>query len=260
MRNIAPQVNAMLREDPFLPVYMAVAKVIKSEIGSCRIPAGTHLKEVETAKDAGVSRTTVRRAFDILILEGLVIRHYPQGIEVGEMVPRTYAETAELRQMIDSFAGRMAAIRRTQADLDRMAEQVEALKRARTIDALTKADIAFHEAVYRAAGNRRVLEITEKYELDLTHAKYMSAEGVVPIRARIVAEHSQILRAIREQAPQKAFEASLRHAEILFDPLLMGSAFPGRTGNAPAAADGNGVGRNSRKNRQNEQDPEKTGS
>ena len=228
LKNLENKVNNILDRDPFTPVYMAVVLALRDEISSCRIPAGTHLKEIETAKAAGVSRTTVRRAFDILILEGTVIRRYPQGVEVARMVASSYAETAELRQMVDSFAGRMAAVRRSDADLKAMEESIRALKEGNNIETLTQADISFHKAIYRAAGNKKVEEIVAKYDLDFTHAKYLSAQGVLPIRDRIVAEHTEIFKAIREQDSQKAFSKSLMHAGILFDPRLMSEAFPGR--------------------------------
>ena len=226
MKNLAAKVARILDKDPFMPVYMAVVCALRDEISSCRIPAGTHLKEVETAKAAEVSRTTVRRAFDVLVLEGTVVRHYPQGIEVAGMVKSSYAEAAELRQMVDSFAGRLAAVRRSEKELKTMAEAIETLRKSEIIDDMTEADIAFHKAIYRAAGNSRIEEIAAKYDLDFTHAKYMSAKGVIPIRDRIVAEHDEIYQAIRNKDSQKAFVASLLHAGILFDPQLIGEAFP----------------------------------
>ena len=223
---LSGKVKSILEDNPFTPVYMAVVSALRDEISSCRIPAGTHLKEVETARAAEVSRTTIRRAFDVLILEGTVIRHYPQGVEVAGMVASSYKESAELRQMIDSFAGRMAAVRRSSADLKAMADSIEKLRGGTDIDEMTQADIAFHNAVYRAAGNSKIIEIVEKNGLEFTHAKYMSAKGVMPIRERIVSEHEQIYKAIKDRDSQKAFVSSLMHAGILFDPQLMGEAFP----------------------------------
>ena len=225
MDTLQKKVEENLAKNPFLPVYHAVADAIRDEIASCHIPAGAHLREVETAKEAGVSRTTVRRAFDILLLEGTLIVRYPNGVEAAGMERTDYTESAELRQMLDSFAARLAALRRTDEELREMENAIADLAKAKNIDAMTRADISFHTAVYRASRNSRISTIAEKNHLEFTHAKYMSAKGVVPIRERIVAEHTQILEAIRSGDAQEAFTRALLHAGILFDPQLTRDIF-----------------------------------
>ncbi len=225
MHLLKGKVEKALKENPFQPVYKAVADAVRDEIASCRIPAGTHLREIETAKAAGVSRTTVRRAFDILLLEGSVIIRYPNGVEAAGMERTAYTESAELRQMLDSFAAKLAALRRNEDDLHKMRRAIKDLVAAEDIDGMTRADIAFHSAVYAASRNGKIEEIAKKNHLEFTHVKYMSAKGVVPIRERIVAEHSKIYEAIAAGDAQEASTQALLHAGILFDPQLTRDIF-----------------------------------
>lgn len=226
MEDLSKAVQDQLDQNPFLPVYMAVVSVLYDEIRSCRLPAGTHLKENELAAACGVSRTTVRRAIDAMILEGRVIRHRPQGVEVAPMMAQDYSDTAELRQMLDSFSARLAALRRADQDLEAMQTAIVSLRTAHTTDELAAADIAFHDAIYRCTGNNMFRRIASNFNLDITHSKYLSVRAIVSIRSRIIEEHTQIFQAVADKNPDKAFQAALKHATILFDPLLLAEAFP----------------------------------
>lgn len=226
MEDLSKAVQAQLDQNPFLPVYMAVVSVVYDQIRSCRLPAGTHLKEKELADACGVSRTTVRRAIDAMILDGRVIRHRPQGVEVAPMMAKDYSDTAELRQMLDSFSARLAALRRTNQDLEAMQTAIVNLRVAHSTDELAGADIAFHNAIYRCTGNDMFRRIARNFNLDITHSKYLSVHAIVPIRGRVIEEHNAIFQAVADKNPDKAFQAALKHATILFDPLLIAEAFP----------------------------------
>lgn len=226
MRDLSQKVSQLLRDDPFLPVYTVVANVLHDEIGSCRILPGEHLREIDTAEKMGVSRTTVRRAFEVLELEGRVVRRQASGVEVAPMMEKKYREIAELRVMLDSHAARLAAIRRSESDLACMRACIVRLKCSADADSATHADIDFHQCIYRATGNESLLQIVQEFDLDITHLKYLSVQAVLTIRPRIIAEHAAICRAIQDQDPKRAFQTSVRHANILFDPILLAQAFP----------------------------------
>ncbi|MFW7342811.1 phosphonate metabolism transcriptional regulator PhnF [Pollutimonas sp. H1-120] len=61
-----------------VPRYMELAKVLRSELGTYR--SGDYLpSETQLAQRFGVNRHTLRRAVDVLILEGSVLRHKGRG-------------------------------------------------------------------------------------------------------------------------------------------------------------------------------------
>lgn len=97
---------------------------------------------------------------------------------------------------------------------------------AHTTDELAAADIAFHNVIYRCTENGMFRRIAGNFNLDITHSKYLSVHAIVRIQGRIIEEHSEIFQAIADKNPDKAFQAALKHATILFDPLLLSEAFP----------------------------------
>lgn len=71
------------------------------------------LKEAQVAQQFGVSRTTVRRAFESLLAEDWLVHNGKQGVKVTPLSMKQYKEMIELRACLDSFAARMAAVRRS---------------------------------------------------------------------------------------------------------------------------------------------------
>jgi len=212
------------KKNPLLPAHEAVADILRLQIATCVMRQGQHLKEIETAEKMGVSRSTVRRTFETLVLEGTV-RRTTYGVEVAPMLLRQYAEVAELRRMLDSFASNLAAQKRSNKDVEELHDWIERLMQANTVSPITEADVGFHNCIYRAAGNMYMLQISRLFGLDIMRSKYLSAEGVIPIRNRIVEEHTKIYEAIRQRDAAKAYSAAIKHAQILMEPYFLDNAY-----------------------------------
>jgi GntR family transcriptional repressor for pyruvate dehydrogenase complex len=135
------------------------------------LPAGTRVpSERELMKSLGVGRSTVREALNGLALLGLVEIRHGQGVFVAERAPEQEIEISELekalmkgvthdfieaRLVVEVEVARLAAERRTEADLQRIKEtieQLEAVGDAPTEEALEPAT-QFNQAVADAAHN-----------------------------------------------------------------------------------------------------------
>jgi GntR family transcriptional repressor for pyruvate dehydrogenase complex len=134
------------------------------------LPPGTRVPpERELTKELGVGRSTVREALNGLALMGVVDIRHGQGVFVAErkdeedstdaleqaLMKGVTREFIEARLVVEVEIARFAAQRRTDGDLQQIAETIEELKRA--IGAPTKRALKpatqFNLAVAEAAHN-----------------------------------------------------------------------------------------------------------
>ena len=135
--------------------------------------AGDVLSEQAVAKELGISRTPVREAFRDFEQEG-VLEQVPRfGTRVKALDRHDLVELFELREALEPYAVAQAAGKLNATDaqtLQTLCDDMKAVaedlrKRGRTIpDAammkrLMSADLAFHQLLIRAAGNRRMMKI-----------------------------------------------------------------------------------------------------
>lgn len=145
---------------------------LRSEISSGNLRAGDRLPtESELGVSAGVSRTVVREAVAALRAEGLIGTRQGAGAFVLTPIPRmrwtNNIETAtvedilhvlELRLAIEVEAARLAAVRRTERDLEVLKSAIGEFSELRKRGEETiHADARFHEALAHATHNPRFL-------------------------------------------------------------------------------------------------------
>lgn len=187
---------------------------ILGEITSGRFASGDKLpSEAELSFSFAVSRPVVREALLRLTTDGLIQSRRGVGTFVSTQ-PSTrlteLANTSEISSFLRSFeprivleveAARLAAQRRTRADLERGRDAIEALRDAIANGKLgQEQDIEFHDSVARAAGNDYFCDllndlrqpVTESMNIGLELARERSAGR----RLRIIEEHTRILDAI----------------------------------------------------------------
>jgi GntR family transcriptional repressor for pyruvate dehydrogenase complex len=123
--------------------------------------------EDQLTAQLGVSRTTLREAVGVLTHAGLIdvrqgdgsyVRKAPEAEEPLDRRLRRAAasEVYEIRRLLELETARLAAARRTGADLDRMREHLaarDAARERRDVDAFVDADVALHVAIARASKN-----------------------------------------------------------------------------------------------------------
>jgi DNA-binding FadR family transcriptional regulator len=159
------------------PLAEQAAEVILARIGSGEWPLGHKLPgETALAAELGVGRSTVREAVRELAGRGVLESRQGAGVFVvatdssqdWETVLRRadIDEVVEGRIAIEAEAARLAAQRRTPADLRAIAALLDAravaAREARDED-YVDADIAFHQAVVAAAHNTVLAELFQSF-------------------------------------------------------------------------------------------------
>ena len=171
-------------------------------------------------KGLGVGRSTVREALNGLALLGLVDIRHGQGVFVAERPPEKEIEISELdkalmkgvthdfieaRLVVEVEVARLAAERRTDADLQQIAETIEALKSkhdAPTDEALEPAT-QFNLAVADAAHNEVLAGVIRSF-VQLMFERAGELYDREDFRNWDIEEHTGIYEAIAASDPDLA--------------------------------------------------------
>lgn len=186
---------------------------LRRQILSGHRAPGDRLNEVEIAAELGVSRGPVREAMQRLARDGLVLVQPHRGSFVRNLKPDEIVDLYEVRIALECTAARLAAERRSDADVTALAELLDSSSEAVAGDGDTPhypAHLDLHELVAIVSGNARlhraIVQINQ--ELKLVRA----ASGFQPERApRALVEHSDVVSAIVERDVEQAAQLMRKH-------------------------------------------------
>ena len=167
------------------PAHELVARQLRQAIISGQFPPGARLPtEVELCESFGVSRATIREALGSLVGQGLIAK--ARGLNGGSFVLHpsvdqasdslhlslqrlgasdgmSVGEIVESRYLLELPAARLAAARRTDADI----AELRACSHRYKGQAVPSGDRRFHRAVAVASGNRLLQMAIEPINLVL---------------------------------------------------------------------------------------------
>ena len=126
---------------------------IRSLIVAGTLEPGSRLGQGELADRLGISRGSVREALRRLAGDGLVDFEVNRGFFVAEAGLDDVRQRLEARLALEPEIARLAAVRRTDDDLEVMRETILAEAAATTSDEVHDASRAFHFAVASATRN-----------------------------------------------------------------------------------------------------------
>lgn len=132
----------------------ATADTIREAIMDGTFAPGEALREGPLAESLAVSRGSVREGLALLEREGLVRTGWHRPATVVTATRARAQDLYRLRAGLDRVAVVAAAAVATEADLAApLARLAEVASSGASRDELVTADLAFHDAVYRVAGN-----------------------------------------------------------------------------------------------------------
>jgi DNA-binding GntR family transcriptional regulator len=191
-----------------------VYREIREAIVAGRLAPGDRVVELQVAGQLGVSRTPVREALKRLLAENFVSRDPVGGLVVHSPSPGEVEEAFPVREVLDGLASRLAAYRLSSEEQIKLRVIHEAFceaVEANRTDDVVMANIAFHEALYEASGNRR-LKLMGLELRDFVQRFSGQAYATSSARAReVVREHEAILEAVVSHDPDGAEAAARRH-------------------------------------------------
>ncbi|MGO0632170.1 FadR/GntR family transcriptional regulator [Pseudomonas sp. SAR267] len=171
--------------------------------------------EPELALQLGISRNTVREAMRVLAFSGLVEIRQGDGSylrtchdplqAVLAMSRCTLEQARETRHILESEAIGLAALRRTDEDLQglRAALAGSAGHFHGDVDAYVSCDLVFHQRLIDAAHNPALSELY-RYFSGVVAAALQHNMATVPRSQATFDLHGQILDAIEQRDPERA--------------------------------------------------------
>ncbi|MCC8044977.1 MAG: GntR family transcriptional regulator [Clostridiales bacterium] len=199
----------------YLPLRDVVFQTLRQAILRGEISPGERLMEIHLAQKLGVSRTPVREAIRMLELEGLVTTVPRKGTVVAEITVSDLEDVLEVRQALEELAVKLVCRKITKEQLAQMkdlaAQFCETLK-GDDVVACAEADMKFHDAIYNATGNQRLIQILnnlreQMYRYRMEYLKDKDSHRI------LVKEHEEILQALQEHDENKALAAISRHID-----------------------------------------------
>lgn len=192
-----------------------VCRVLREDIVSGALPAGSRLTEASVMERTGVSRTPVREGLRRLEGEGLVITYRSRGTFV------TYRLTAEeallvydVRMVLEPHLTRLAAERMTPEMLVSLRALLDGFDASQDASGPREAgqiDAEFHLTIYEASGSE-LLNVLRGYwsriQLELSERVYNTE-----VPRRFFREHRDILEALEHGDAALAGERMAAHIE-----------------------------------------------
>lgn len=200
----------------------AVTDEIRAMIRNGTLQPGERLLEDRLAEELGVSRNPVREAIRSLEATGLVEVIPRRGAYVATLEADRAAELLELRAVLEAYAARRAAVRRTDDDVARMRATLDegrAATAAGDLVAAARAHRDFHRAVEDAANHLQLGSVVEplRAQTELVFSILVDTRGLVGWE-----QHVDILDAIAVGDVAGADAATQRHMHSVLDDLLGG--------------------------------------
>jgi DNA-binding GntR family transcriptional regulator len=209
---------------------MQAAEAIRRLIATGRLVGGDHLIEARIAEQLGISRGSVRDALWLLRGEGLVRDEPRRGTFVAQLTAADVREIYDLRIAVEIAAVRLIK-QRPELEPFRPLEQALDDMEAGGGDAalVAEADLGFHSALCAASGNSRLHGVFVRHATELLTLLRLDEEKLDHQPDSIVAEHRDLLDALRLGDLATAETAFRQHLEEARDRM---TAYVQQAGNA----------------------------
>ena len=201
--------------DEYLPLRDVVFNTLRQAILKGELKPGERLMEIALAERLGVSRTPIREAMRKLELEGLVVMIPRRGAQVANITEKDLNDVLEVRIALENMAIEKACQNMTEDSMSKFWVAAKAFERTTAEGDLVKmaeADVAFHEIIYQASDNRRLIQVLNnlREQIYRYRVEYLKEEET---RNLLVREHEEITRAIRERDVKNAQRIAYQHIE-----------------------------------------------
>lgn len=132
---------------------------LRAALRSGKLRPGHHLREVDVAAWLELSRTPVREAIRRLVAEGLLVLGPWNGALVAEPDEDQVRELYAVRESLEGAAAALAASQADPAEIKRLRDILAREARALNDPSrLVRINDRFHDALYRSAHNRYLLQ------------------------------------------------------------------------------------------------------
>ncbi|MGE4282422.1 MAG: GntR family transcriptional regulator [Clostridia bacterium] len=197
----------------YKPLREVIFDSLREAIIMGELKPGERLMEIQFAEKMGVSRTPVREAIRKLELEGLVVMIPRKGAHVAELSVKDIMNVLEVRSSLDGLASALAAKRISKDELkelknivDQFAQYIE----RNNMHGLIKKDVEFHELIYRACRNEKLVQIATNLKEQIHRFRVVYLKDYSSPK-ELMKEHTAIYQAIENGDDKQAHELAALH-------------------------------------------------
>ncbi|WP_333645559.1 GntR family transcriptional regulator [Lacrimispora sp.] len=199
----------------YLPLRDVVFNTLRQAILKGELAPGERLMEIQLADRLGVSRTPIREAIRKLELEGLVLMIPRKGAEVARISEKSLRDVLEVRRSLEELAIELACQRMDEEAVEELEKKQEEFRNAvlkGNAMEIAETDEAYHDVIFKGTCNDRLVQMInnlreQMYRYRLEYIKDKDK------RQALVAEHENILEAVRRGRVMDAKEAMREHID-----------------------------------------------
>ena len=205
-----------------------VFEQIKGMILRGEIHPGRRMIESEIALSMGISRTPVREAVHKLEAEGLLTPLPKGGYVVRGLTISDIEDSFDIRSILESFAGYLAATRHTEDEIIPLELKIEEFQRyldRGDLGRLTMVNTEFHDTLYGLSRSPRLIKMIHglRDEIYFLRKIILNSEEMARLSNR---DHRQIIEAIKQREAEKVErqirEHILRGKEFVLNEIKKG--------------------------------------
>jgi GntR family transcriptional repressor for pyruvate dehydrogenase complex len=198
---------------------------IKQLISTGKIEPGARFPpERELAREFGVNRASLRQALKVLEIMGVLTQRVGDGTYLSATAEAilkepldflillddlSHHELMETRMIVEPELAARAAERATTEDLVGLRRAIADMEHCRTNQQRLEADLAFHQCIFRASGNR-ICHLL----FNVIHRNVLTSMSQLSTRTpldRPLTYHKRIYTAIQQRNPEEARRQMLEH-------------------------------------------------
>ncbi len=202
-----------LNMNAYLPLRDVVFQTLREAILKGELKPGERLMELQLASKLGVSRTPIREAIRMLELEGLAVTMPRKGAEVARMTEKDMEDVLQIRKALDELAVGLACDNMTEESLEQIygaLKNFEESTRSRDVKKIAQADVEFHDTIYRAADNPKLVNMLNnlREQMYRYRVEYLKNDTVYP---RLIEEHEKIYEGLKRKDKETVVEIVSHH-------------------------------------------------
>ena len=205
------EVNA----NEYLPLREVVFNNIRDAILKGQLKPGERLLENHLADKLGVSRTPVREALRMLEQENLVELIPRRGAQVLDISAEDIKNILEIRSALEVVSIRHACQKMDNDSLKELKKhnaEFEAAFEARDYEGVATADEKFHDVIFSAAGNKRLVVIISNIQAQVYRYR-MAYLKVYETKTAVLNHHRNIIEAIEKHDAALGEKVMAEHIE-----------------------------------------------
>jgi len=191
-----------MNPDPTDTLASTTARTLRERILKGEYAPGFLMAEARIAGTLEVSRTPVREALVLLEREGLIEFSKSGRAYVKDLTTQDFEELFELRKALEPAAAKLAAERGLGQNTRLLERNIEATRRAETLQEVTRLDLDFHQLILEASQNVRLLKLWRslrvEFELWLGRMHRTHQDLTQSTREETVTAHLLIVKTFRE--------------------------------------------------------------